>query len=176
MVKKLSSYLLWWLSSWFLISKGIFKSIKKTLSTWPSLAALTLFMTEAAETGPKQRIQGHITPPPPRPFHLTRPHSWAHGWGESFRWLSVLKQTHDQWTDSIRETKWPYLDFAVPSPPRPGVEMDNPSQPLGKLAQGLSLTMTSTKTASPLWKLSPQSPVFCANILGFLGARFKKFG
>ena len=150
MVKKLSSYLLWWLSSWFLISKGIFKSIKKTLSTWPSLAAPTLFMTEAAETGPKQRIQGHINPPPPPP--------------------------HDQWTDSIRETKWPYLAFAVPSPPRPGIEMDNPSQPLGKLAQGLSLTMTSTKTASPLWKLSPQSPVFCANILGFLGARFKKFG
>ena len=65
MVKNLSSYLLWWLSSWFLISKGIFKSIKKTLSTWPSLAAPTLFMTEAAETGPKQRIQGHINPPPP---------------------------------------------------------------------------------------------------------------
>ena len=91
MVKNLSSYFLWWLSSWFLISKGIFKSIKKTLSTWPSLAAPTLFMTEAAETGPKQRIQGHIKPPPPPP--------------------------HDQWTDSIRETKWPCLAFAVPSPP-----------------------------------------------------------
>ena len=66
--------------------------------------------------------------------------------------------------------------YPPPPPPRPGIEMDNPSQPLGKLGQGLRLTMTSTKTASPLWKLSPQSPVFCANILGFLGARFKKFG
>ena len=171
MVKNLSSYLLWWLSSWFLISKGIFKSIKKTLSTWPSLAAPTLFMTEAAETGPKQRIQGHINPdgrPPPPPPALTRKFKAPPP--------PPPPPPHDQWTDSIRETKWPYLAFAVPSPPRPGIEMDNPSQPLGKLAQGLSLTMTSTKTASPLWKLSPQSPVFCANILGFLGARFKKFG
>ena len=150
MVKNLSSYLLWWLSSWFLISKGIFKSIKKTLSTWPSLAAPTLFMTEAAETGPKQRIQGHINPPPP-------PHMISE--------LIPLERLNDHTSPS-----------QYPPPPRPGIEMDNPSQPLGKLAQGLSLTMTSTKTASPLWKLSPQSPVFCANILGFLGARFKKFG
>ena len=63
-------------------------------------------------------------------------------------------------------------DHTAPSqypPPRPEIEMDTPSQPLGKLAQGLSLTMTPTNTASPLWKLSPQSPGFCANILGFFG-------
>ena len=41
--------LLRWLSPWFLISKETFKSIKKTLSTWPyTLATLRLYMTEDA--------------------------------------------------------------------------------------------------------------------------------
>ena len=48
--------LLKWLSSWFLISKSLtltltltFKSIKKTLWTWPyTLAAWRLYMTEDA--------------------------------------------------------------------------------------------------------------------------------
>ena len=41
--------LLTWLSSWFLISKETFKSIKKTLLTWPCiLATLRPYMTKAA--------------------------------------------------------------------------------------------------------------------------------
>lgn len=36
------------LSSWLLISKEIFKPMKKTSSTWPSLAAFRLYMTETA--------------------------------------------------------------------------------------------------------------------------------
>ena len=75
-------------------------------------------------------------------------------------------------TDHTAPSQYP----PPPPPPNPGIEMDTSSQPLGKLAQGLSLTMTPTKTARPLWKLSPQSPGFCTNILGFLGARFKKIG
>ena len=172
MVKKLSSYLLWWLSSWFLISKGIFKSIKKTLSTWPSLAALTLFMTEAAETGPKQRIQGHINPPPPRPFHLTRPHSWAHGWGESFRWLSVLKQTHDQWTDSIRETKWPYLDFAVPSPPPPRDWDGKPFPTPWQVSSGTELDDDINQDSKPPMEIITTVTGFLCEYSGLFGGAF----
>ena len=70
--------------------------------------------------------------------------------------------------------------FAAPSPPRDWHGGPFPTH--GELAQGLSLTMRPTRTASPLCFFSPQqpetwlSPAFCANILAHLEVCFQKFG
>ena len=54
------------------------------------------------------------------------------------------------------ETKGPYYAFGAPSLTR---DWNGGPSPLhGKLAQGLSLTMRPTRTASPICKFSPQWP------------------
>ena len=69
------------------------------------------------------------------------------------------------------ETNGPYYAFGAPFLTRDW--KGGPFSLHGKLAQGLSLTMRPTRTASPICKFSPQwpetwlSPGFGANILGF---------
>ena len=71
--------------------------------------------------------------------------------------------------------------FAAPSP-LPRDWRGGPFPTHGELAQGLSLTMRPTRTASPLCFFSPQwpetwlSPCSCANILVRFEACFQKFG
>ena len=166
-------------------------SIKKTLSTWPSLAASRPYMV-LHDRGSlrlklaKQRIEGHITPAP-WPDTASQPstslrisfHCGQSAWNlfKNLAWQTHrLKRIQDQWTESPERLTEHTTLLQHPPPTRDW--HGGPFPPHGKLAQGLSLTMRPTKTARPLWQFSPQSPETwrCANILGLFGERFQKFG
>ena len=89
------------------------------------------------------------------------------------RYKNLTWQTKGQtwpvhWLSQTR-TNGRYNAFAAPSPPRDWHGGPFPTH--GELAQGLSLTMRPTRTASllcffpPQWPESWLSPAFCANIL-----------
>ena len=183
--------LLRWLSSWFLISKrnvqvhqkdtlhlSIHSSCLKALNNGGRLRLNQVLSREFKAKSPPW------LPPPPPP-------SLACAWGECFHWPIGLKryknftwQTKDrlyQRSDfSQSRTNGRYNAFAAPSSPRDWHGGPFPTH--GELAQGLSLTMRPTRTASFLCFFSPQwsetwlSPAFCANILAHFEACFQKFG
>ena len=152
--------LLRWLSSWFLISKrNIQVHQKDTLDLSIHSSCL-----KALNDGGRLRRQPLLSrefkfkspprlPPPPPP-------SLARAWGECFH--------------------WPTLPFSAPSPTRDWHGGSFPTH--GELAQGLSLKMRPTRTASPLCFFSPQwpetwlSPGSCANILVRFEVCFQTFG
>ena len=163
-------------------------SIKKTLSTWPSLAASRPYMVLHDRDSLRLKLalsrELKVTSQPPP--DLTLPRSRAHRWGYPFIGQSAwnlfknlawqthrLKRIQDQWTESPERLTEHTTLLQHPPPTRDW--HGGPFPPHGKLAQGLSLTMRPTKTASPLWKFSPQWPETwrCANILSLFGHVFK---
>ena len=108
---------------------------------------------------------------------LPPPPSLARAWGECFHWPMGLKRyknltwqtkgRHDQCTDSPRARLTEGTTLLQHPPPARDWHR-GPFPTHGELAQGLSLTMRPTRTASPLCFFSPQwpetwlSPGFCA--------------
>ena len=111
----------------------------------------------------KQRIQGEINPPrlpPPQPSTCLRGMlSLANGPQTFYKNLTwQTKGRHDECTDSPRArlTDSTTLLQHPPPPPRDWYGVPFPTH--GELAQGLSLTMRPTRTASSLGFFSPQWP------------------
>ena len=134
-------------------------------------------MTERLKQGLGREFRATSPTHPPPPDFLPHP-SLARAWGECFHWPMGLKHL-----TNLRQT-WPghwlcqsksngqYHNFAAPSPARNWHVGPYPTH--GELAQGLSLTMNPTRTASPLCFFLPQwpeiwlSPGSCANILALM--------
>ena len=178
--------LLRWLSSWFLINKETFKLHQKgTLDL--AIVKHSRCLKALHDIGClrlKQVLGREFKATSPPPDFLPHP-SLASAWGECFYWPMGLK--HRIWHDKLKADMtsaltlepqdWRTVPRFFSTPLRDWYGSPFPTH--GKLAQGLHLTMRSTRTASPLCLFSPQWPETwlssgsCANIWAVLTYVFK---
>ena len=160
--------LLRWLSSRFLISKETFKVHQKDtldLAIHSSCVKALhgrgcLRLKQVLDT---ENLRPHH-PPPPRLSAPPQPSTCLRGMLSLANGPQTLKEfdmTNLRPTWAVHwlrqsKTKGQYHAFAAPSPPRDWHGSPYPTH--AELAQGLSLTMRPTRTASPLCFFSPQWP------------------
>ena len=170
------------LSSWFLISKRNIQVHQKDTLDLAIHSSCLRFLNDGGCLRLNQVLSREFKVKSP-PW-LPPPPSLARAWGECFHWPMGLKRYKNltwpvHWLSQSR-TNGRYPAFAAPSPAKDWHEGPFPTH--GELAQGLSLTMRPTRTASPLCFFSPQwpetwlSPGSCANILVRFEVCFQKFG
>ena len=152
--------LLRWLSSWFLISK---RNIQVHQKDTLDLKALN----DGGRSRLNQVLRREFKVKSPLPDFL-HPPSLARSWGECFHWPMGLKHyknltwqaygRHDECTDSATaRVKGSTTLLQHPPPPRDW--HGGPFSTHGELAQGLSLTIRPSRTASPLCLFAaPQWP------------------
>ena len=156
--------LLRWHPSWFLISKRNIQVHQKDTLHLSIHSSCLKALNDGGHLRLNQVLSREFKAKSPPPDFL-HPHSLARAWGKCFHWPMGLKRyknftwqtkgRHDQRTDfSQSRTNGRYNAFAAPSPARDWHGGPFPTH--GELAQGLSLTRTPTRTASPLCFFSPQ--------------------
>ena len=161
--------LLRWLSSWFVVSEETFK-VKVILD----LAIHSSCLKALHDRGClrlKQVLSGEFkaTSPPSPPDFLPHP-SLAGAWGECFHWPNITRIWHDKLTADMTSALTLPRFFSTLPPPRDWHGGPFPNH--GELAQGLSLTMRPTRTASPPFSYSHRSD---QKLAGF-EVCFQKFG
>ena len=151
--------LLKWLSSCFLISKRNIQVHQKD--------TLDLSIHSSCWKGQNDGGCLRLNPVLSREFKVKSP-PWLERQTWPVHWLSQSR------------TNRRYHAFVAPSPPKDW--HGDPFPTHGELAQGLSLTLRPSRTASPLCFFSRQwpetwlSPAFCVNILAHFEVCFQKFG